>query len=892
LENFELAELDHTRPYLQHYYHWMKEHMADFTAADATASERLRSILSDEVALATLCKKASAGSASGRGVVEIGKYLTKILRGEKDPLELIFRSNVAENYYQEANKRIESSLQGIMELIAFKTPGLKILEIGAGTGSTTSLVLKYARIKDKDNESFSAVSSYEFTDISASFFAAAKENFRDHSDKMEYSVLDCSKDPVSQGFKEGHYDLIVAANVLHATPDLNITISNARRLLIPGGKLVLLEITENQWIPQIIFGTLPGWWLSNDQYREPGAGPCISSAAWDQVFKRTGFSGTDIVAHDARDPRSRICSVMVATAVEERAETWPETVILAEATDDSASAAAAMVQDALSAQFSNSVSILSLVDAKDYDFSDKFCISLLEITKPTLVSVDEEQFTILRHVLTRVSQVLWVHSSLDSTPEFNLVEGLFRVLRSENAQITYVTLATQSNTTIPTTARYVVKVAKATVGQELERAETEYKEVDGTLSVCRAVPATTINRHIEQSVECAAQYLLPNGAIDAPTMLDPNATYVVAGGFGGLARRICRWTVERGARNLVLLSRSGPKSTAAQELLCELRLQGVRVECPACDISSTADLQHALEDSLTRLPPVKGCIQGALVLQDSIFERRTHKQWTTTLSPRISGTQNLFSLLPNLSFFIILSSVNGVIGNPSQGNYAATNTYLDAFAHHHSTPTCPVIAIDVGWVDFAGTVAESEEIQKRLASLGCLTPLSETEMLGLLEYYCDPGRLAQGVPPQTVMGIKRSEVAGRNLLDRPLWSTLRLLEDKDSNKSTTTTSDTQSNVSTSTLLSSAANVSEASRIVLEALTTKLATDLGLEEDAIRADKPLHDNGVDSLMAVQLRGWFRSEIGANVTVFDIMGNLGLESVCRRAAEKSSWVVLGN
>jgi NAD(P)-dependent dehydrogenase (short-subunit alcohol dehydrogenase family)/aryl carrier-like protein len=408
------------------------------------------------------------------------------------------------------------------------------------------------------------------------------------------------------------------------------------------------------------------------------------------------------------------------------------------------------------------------------------------------------------------------------------------------------------------------------------------------------MPATEINYHIQQAItqgtEPAAQERLSEADIDSSNILDPKATYVVAGGFGGVARSICRWMVDRGARNLILLSRSGPKSSAAQDLLLELSLQGVKVECPACDLALASDVREALDSCLAKLPPVKGCIQGALVLQDSIFERMTHKQWDTTLSPRIKGTQNLHYFLPNLSFFILLSSVNGVIGNPSQGNYAATNTYLDAFAHHHFTPTSPVISIDVGWVDFAGTVAESEEIQKRLANLGCLTPLAESEMLGLLDYYCDPKNLAQGVPPQTIMGIKRSEAPGPNLLDRPLWRNLRLFEAKHGSTTGSAAVDAQAQVPTCSLLSKANSVSEASRIVLDALTAKLAADLGLENDAIRRDKPLHENGVDSLMVVQLRGWFRSEIGANVTVFDIMGNLSLENVCKGAAEKSSWVTM--
>ena len=98
--------------------------------------------------------------------------------------------------------------------------------------------------------------------------------------------------------------------------------------------------------------------------------------------------------------------------------------------------------------------------------------------------------------------------------------------------------------------------------------------------------------------------------------LIPTATYLIAGGLGGLGRSAARWMAKRGAKNLILLSRSGPKSQAAVDLLKELRALGVRVEAPRCDVSSAESLFAALQEC-TALPPIKGCIQGAMVLKVS-----------------------------------------------------------------------------------------------------------------------------------------------------------------------------------------------------------------------------------------------------------------------------------
>ena len=96
--------------------------------------------------------------------------------------------------------------------------------------------------------------------------------------------------------------------------------------------------------------------------------------------------------------------------------------------------------------------------------------------------------------------------------------------------------------------------------------------------------------------------------------LDACATYLVAGGLGGLGRSAARWMVQRGARYLILLSRSGPGSSAAQNLLSELIARGMKVATPRCDVSSVDSLSEALS-ICADVPPIKGCIQGTMVLQ-------------------------------------------------------------------------------------------------------------------------------------------------------------------------------------------------------------------------------------------------------------------------------------
>ena len=96
---------------------------------------------------------------------------------------------------------------------------------------------------------------------------------------------------------------------------------------------------------------------------------------------------------------------------------------------------------------------------------------------------------------------------------------------------------------------------------------------------------------------------------------DPCSTYLIAGGLGGLGRSIARWMAGRGARNLIILSRTGPKSEAALDLLRELETLDVHVATPKCDVSSAESLSNTLAQFVTTMPPIKGCIQGTMALK-------------------------------------------------------------------------------------------------------------------------------------------------------------------------------------------------------------------------------------------------------------------------------------
>ena len=145
-----------------------------------------------------------------------------------------------------------------LDIFGHTSPGQKILEIGAGTGAATAWILKAIGGRDVSQPRFS---SYTFTDISAGFLEKAGTKIETHSDLMEYKTLSIENDPGSQGFT-GQYDVVIAANVLHATASMEKTLRYVNMLLRPGGKLILVELTNQTIVGgALVFGALPGWWL-------------------------------------------------------------------------------------------------------------------------------------------------------------------------------------------------------------------------------------------------------------------------------------------------------------------------------------------------------------------------------------------------------------------------------------------------------------------------------------------------------------------------------------------------------------------------------------------------------------------------------------------------------
>ncbi|MGD1930337.1 MAG: SDR family NAD(P)-dependent oxidoreductase [Leptolyngbyaceae cyanobacterium] len=211
-----------------------------------------------------------------------GENLAAVLRGEIEPLTLLFPngnlSDLTQLYEQSPGAQVMNTLvqRAVTTAIAQAQRPLRILEIGAGTGGTTAHLLPQLQ-----------TANYVFTDVSPLFLQQAQERFEAYPG-VRYELLDIERSPAEQGFQQP-FDLIIAANVLHATADLRQTLAHVRALLAPGGELILLEGTQPVIWLDLIFGLTAGWWKFTDRDLRPHH-PLLAANQWLDLLATSGFT--------------------------------------------------------------------------------------------------------------------------------------------------------------------------------------------------------------------------------------------------------------------------------------------------------------------------------------------------------------------------------------------------------------------------------------------------------------------------------------------------------------------------------------------------------------------------------------------------------------------------
>ncbi len=214
----------------------------------------------------------------------------------------------------------------------------------------------------------------------------------------------------------------------------------------------------------------------------------------------------------------------------------------------------------------------------------------------------------------------------------------------------------------------------------------------------------------------------------------PDRTYLISAGASGFGLEIARWMFSRDARQLVLVSRSGPKTDADRVAVETMMEQGARVLLAQTDVTDRDGVRRLLDRIQREWPPLAGVVHGAAVMDDASIAAMTMERFARAFAPKAQGAWNLHEATlaagVNLDFFLMLSSISSALGFVGQVNYAAANFFEDALAQYRRQQGLPATSLNVGVMgQYAGlsrTVNENQDVIGLLESQGLLVmPLAD-----------------------------------------------------------------------------------------------------------------------------------------------------------------------
>jgi acyl transferase domain-containing protein/NADPH:quinone reductase-like Zn-dependent oxidoreductase/SAM-dependent methyltransferase len=440
LQELGTVSSEHFDGHFQKYYKWMLQvrEWYEHNQITGTTKAVIDQYASDLVAKEALLKSVASENADGELAVRMGTNITKVLKNEDKALRLMFDIDdlLDRVYGQVAHLGDLPILQKeYLKLVDANKSNLRILEIGAGTGSSTVPMLQNLATVASDGVLVSSrIEKYTFTDVSAAFFEKAKEKFPGYRDFMDFKVLDAERDAGEQGFELGTYDFVVAQNVIHATKDLRVTLSHARKLLKPGGRLLLQEGVRQDFLwSGIAFGQLPGWWAGVEPIR-PWS-PWVSIPQWNEILKDAGYTGIDLDLKDRQDAKLHTQSLFIATNKVSTKKPQPETIIItSQPLADGLSSTVQTLKQRFEESGVNRISVKHFADmaTEGMALGEAAVLCVMELERgPMLAELTEEEFESIRQIITICKGMLWVTGDALKQPAYAMIDGLCRSIRWE-----------------------------------------------------------------------------------------------------------------------------------------------------------------------------------------------------------------------------------------------------------------------------------------------------------------------------------------------------------------------------------------------------------------------------------------------------------------------------
>ncbi|KAF2964211.1 hypothetical protein GQX73_g9381 [Xylaria multiplex] len=369
--------------------------------------------------------------------------------------------------------------------------------------------------------------------------------------------------------------------------------------------------------------------------------------------------------------------------------------------------------------------------------------------------------------------------------------------------------------------------------------------------------------------------------------LRSDVSYLIVGGLRGLCSTLAIYLAKNGAKHLTILSRSIHNDERSRLAIARIRSLGCEVNMVRGDVTNVDDVRAAFKGATV---PIAGVVQGAMVLNDRPFSSMTIDEYHATLHCKVKGTWNLHEVSLEqdqaLDFFTLLSSISGIYGSPGQANYAAANTFLDAFASFRRGLGLPACSINIGAVSNVGYLSQRDDLMERYddAVWDHITEPVLREALKLSIQQQEQIPINPESASHMITGLRipqpRDSPLSRDARFAGLFSLDRTSENQEASHEGT--KDLES-------IRAVIRSKAGAKVILD--TTAQAMSKYFERilrvtDSLDFARPLSAYGIDSLAAVEVRNFLKVELSVELTTLEIINATSMLFICERIIEEVS------
>ena len=794
-----------------------------------------------------------------------GNKLSEVLKGNQDPLHLLFPEvdlSLTTSLYQNspAFAAMNLAIKNLVETVVSDLPKdktLRILELGAGTGSTTSFLLPILPNKNIN---------YLFTDISSAFFAKAKDKFSEYS-FVEYKVLDIEKEITAQGFDEHSYDIVIASNVIHATKNLKDTCDNIKKLLSPKGLLILNEVTENNnWI-DLTFGLTEGWWRFGDKELRSEY-PLLTDKEWKLFLEYSGFENVNVASLNSAERKSYTSqSIITARANEEIHKNSSNKHLIFFADKKSAKN--------ISKHFKTLNKSYTLIENSDNDIYQKKSLNefkidfskkenvenvLKEISinvkdNVTLIYMNSHSGSVKTKDVEKLSEACCMNllNIIQSIPNSDFVKSPSLFIVTQDSQ--YVTEHDSLKGLNYSSLWGMAKVIS------MEHPEFKCKRIDIDSKDDIKDLFDEIN---SDSVEDLIAFrdgkrfvsrLEKSFITNTEFIIDKNASYLITGGLGGLGLLSANFLSDKGAKHLTLIGR---KDISEESIITvnEIISKGTDVNIIKADVTNKDDLEKVLKEIKKSNYPLKGIIHSAGVLDDGVIMNQSKEKFDKVMAPKVLGAWYLHELTKKmeLDFFVMYSSVASLLGSAGQSNHSSANAFLDSLAHYRRNKYLAAMSINWGvWSEIGSAAAKGADKKEKISGIKTIIPDSGIKAL------------------ESAMNTDAAQIAIIPIDWDKFNENHKMIFIKDLLNSKSETSKDKTALNEIDFISQLRNADDKKQtsLLTDYFKNLISKIMGLEPEDLEIEVPLNMMGLDSLMAIELKNKVNIELGVDLNLVRYM-----------------------